>query len=197
MFTGIIEALGSVEQITDDGTNKTFHIKSPITNQLKIDQSLCHNGVCLTIENITDDIYEVTAIAETLNKTNAGKWKIGDMINLERSLQIASRLDGHIVQGHVDGTAVCTKRKDRAGSVEFTFRFKKSFAALIIEKGSICINGVSLTAFNVSKNNFTVAVIPYTFTHTNFSKLEVGDVVNIEYDILGKYVQRIMNLQSK
>ncbi len=197
MFTGIIEALGSVEQITNEGKNKTFYIKSPIANQLKIDQSLCHNGICLTIENIAGDVYKVTAISETLNKTNAGKWEKGEILNLERSLQIASRLDGHIVQGHVDGTAICTKRKDKAGSIEFTFRIKKSFASLIIEKGSICINGVSLTAFNVGKNNFTVGVIPYTFTHTNFSKLQENDVVNIEFDILGKYVQRIMNLQSK
>ncbi len=197
MFTGIIETLGIVENITCEGSNKTFYIKSPITNQLKIDQSVCHNGVCLTIEDIQNDVHRVTAIKETLDKTNAGKWENEETINLERSLQMDSRLDGHIVQGHVDGTAICKKIKNEEGSVEFIFRFKKHFAPLIIEKGSICINGVSLTAFDVSKNDFTVAIIPYTFSHTNFSNLKENGIVNIEFDILGKYVQRIITLKSE
>ncbi len=196
MFTGIIEALGTLEKVTTEGTNKTFYIKTPITNDLKIDQSLCHNGVCLTIEDIKNEIYSVTAIVETLNKTNAGKWKEGDIINLERSLQINSLLDGHIVQGHVDGTATCVSKKNVEGSFEFTFSFNEQFAPLIIEKGSVCLNGVSLTAFNVSRNLFTVAIIPYTFEHTNFSSIEVGSIVNIEFDILGKYVLRSLQLDK-
>ena len=197
MFTGIIEDLGEIKEISIEKSNRVFFIKSDIASELKIDESVSHNGICLTVENIKKDVYSVTAIQETLEKTNAALWNPGDTINLERSMKMNGRLDGHIVQGHVDGTAICTERKDREGSIEFTFQFGENFAPLIIEKGSVCINGVSLTAFNVGKNNFTVAIIPYTLSHTNFKTLMEDAVVNIEYDILGKYVQRIINLQSK
>jgi riboflavin synthase len=197
MFTGIIEALGEIKEISIEKSNRVFFIKSDIASELKIDESVSHNGICLTVENIKKDIYSVTAIHETLEKTNAGLWNPGDVINLERSMKMNGRLDGHIVQGHVDGTAICTERKDKEGSIEFTFEFNDTFAPLIIEKGSICVNGVSLTAFNVGKNNFTVAIIPYTLSHTNFKTLMEDNIVNIEFDILGKYVQRILNLQEK
>ncbi|MEO8860183.1 MAG: riboflavin synthase [Ginsengibacter sp.] len=195
MFTGIIEALGQIKKIFSDKTNRTFWIESSIANQLKIDESLCHNGVCLTIEEINGEEYRVTAIQETLNKTNMQTWKVNDIINLERSMQMNARLDGHIVQGHVDGTAVCISRKDFGGSFEFTFRFDEQYASLIIEKGSVCVNGVSLTAFNISRNTFTVAIIPYTFNHTNFKNIEEETIVNIEFDVLGKYVNRQISLR--
>jgi riboflavin synthase len=196
MFTGIIEASGTIEKIVNDRTNKVFWIKSNISAALRIDESLCHNGVCLTVEEIQGDVYRVTAIMETLEKTNAGQWKVDDVINLERSLQMNGRLDGHIVQGHVDATAVCTGKKDAGGSFEFTFSFNKEHAALIIEKGSVCLNGVSLTAFNVTADTFTVAIIPYTFEHTNFYRIKEGDTANIEFDILGKYVERILKING-
>lgn len=195
MFTGIIETVGKIKKISIDKTNRIFWIESNISSQLKIDESLCHNGVCLTIEDIQDDVYRITAIQETLDKTNMPTWKEGDIINLERSMQMNGRIDGHIVQGHVDGTGTCIIRKDFDGSVEFTFSFDEKFAALIIEKGSVCVNGVSLTAFNVSKNTFTVAIIPYTFEHTNFYTIKEGKTVNIEFDILGKYVSRLQSLK--
>jgi len=195
MFTGIIKALGEVKQISIAGSNRTFFIKSELLPQLKIDESVSHNGVCLTIENIENDVYKVTAIEETLKKTNAGGWKKGDLINLEQSIRINERLDGHIVQGHVDTTGICINNQQKDGSVEFTFQYNPSFAALIIEKGSICVNGISLTAFNVTENNFTVAIIPYTFEHTNFHRLKTNDTVNLEFDILGKYVARMMSLK--
>ena len=197
MFTGIIEDLGEIQEISIEKSNRVFFIKSEIASQLKIDESVSHNGICLTVEDIKKDVYSVTAIQETLEKTNAALWNPGDTINLERSMKMNGRLDGHIVQGHVDSTAICTERKDKEGSIEFTFEFNEIFAPLIIEKGSVCINGVSLTAFNVGKNNFTVAIIPYTLAHTNFKTLMEDNVVNIEFDILGKYVQRILNLQEK
>ena len=197
MFTGIIEDLGEIKEISIEKSNRVFFIKSDISSLLKMDESVSHNGICLTIEDIKKDIYRVTSIQETLEKTNAGLWNPGDIINLERSMKMNDRLDGHIVQGHVDGTAICTERKNKEGSVEFNFQFNENYASLIIEKGSVCVNGVSLTAFNVSKNSFTVAIIPYTISHTNFKNLMEDDIVNIEYDILGKYVQRIINLQSK
>ncbi len=196
MFTGIIESTGKLISLEKQGTNKTFWIESAISSQLKIDQSLSHNGVCLTIEELQNDTYKVTAIKETIDKTNIGDWKPSDEINLERSMQMNGRIDGHIVQGHVDCTASCIKRKDKKGSWEFTFAFDKKFASLIIEKGSICINGVSLTAFNVRKQKLSVAIIPYTFEHTNFSKITEGSKVNVEFDILGKYVQRILFLKK-
>ena len=195
MFTGIIEALGTIESVAIDRTNKTFWINSNISSQLKIDESLCHNGVCLTVEDIKDNKYQVTAIQETLEKTNLQNWKQGDVINLERAMQMNGRIDGHIVQGHIDGTGKCILKKDLDGSFEFIFSFDEDKAALIIEKGSICVNGVSLTAFNVSRNTFTVAIIPYTFKHTNFKNIKEGDTVNLEFDMLGKYVARIQSLQ--
>jgi len=195
MFTGIIKALGEIKEISNAGSNRIFFIKSELLPQLKIDESISHNGVCLTIENIENDVYKVTAIEETLKKTNAGEWKKGDLINVEQAMRLNERLDGHIVQGHVDGTGICINNQQKDGSVEFTFQYNPSFAALIIEKGSICVNGVSLTAFNVTENNFTIAIIPYTFEHTNFHLLKTNDTVNLEFDILGKYVARMMALK--
>lgn len=191
MFTGIIKAVGEIKEIRDSGSNRIFFIKSPLSVKLNIDESISHNGVCLTIEEIKNDIYRVSAVDETLRKTNAGTWKINDLVNLERSMKLNDRLDGHIVQGHVDGTGICIKKISKEGSVEFTFEFDKKFAPLIIEKGSVCVNGVSLTAFNVTNDQFTVAIIPYTFSHTNFKTLKEKDSVNLEFDVLGKYVARI------
>ena len=196
MFTGIIKALGEIKEVSTVGSNRTFYIESELAAQLKVDESLAHNGICLTIENIANNIYQVTAIEETLRKTNAGLWKKGDLINLEPSMQLNDQLDGHLVQGHVDGTGICVNKKDKNGSVEFTFKYDEHFATLIIEKGSICINGVSLTAFNVTNDHFTVAIIPYTFAHTNFQSLKENDSVNLEFDLLGKYVARITQVNS-
>ncbi|MEO9021666.1 MAG: riboflavin synthase [Ginsengibacter sp.] len=196
MFTGIIEAVGEIKDVSVGISNRIFHIESEITSQLSVDESISHNGICLTIEEVDGNRYRVTAIAETLKKTNAGLWKPGDLINLERSMRLSDRLDGHIVQGHVDGTGVCIKKRDREGSVEFTFQFDESFAPLVIEKGSVCVNGVSLTAFNVTNTTFAVAIIPFTFSHTNFKKIKEDDVVNIEYDILGKYIARLTSIRS-
>ena len=196
MFTGIIESLGEIKDISIEKSNRIFFIKSNISSLLKIDESVSHNGICLTVEDIKKDAYQVTAIRETLEKTSAGLWNPGDTLNLERSMKMNGRLDGHIVQGHVDGTALCTERKDQEGSVEFTFRFDETFATLLIEKGSVCVNGVSLTAYNVTKNSFKVAIIPYTLSHTNFKNLMEDDVVNIEYDILGKYVARMVSIKG-
>ena len=192
MFTGIIECTGIVEKIESKGSNKTFWIKSPIGNELKIDQSLAHNGVCLTVEEIANSIHCVTAIEETLRKTNLHTLQISSEINLERCMLMNGRLDGHIVQGHVDCTATCTHKKQLDGSWEFSFKFDNQFAHLVIEKGSISINGTSLTCFNVSENNFTVAIIPYTFEHTNIKHVVAGSIVNIEFDIIGKYILRRM-----
>lgn len=197
MFTGIIRETGIIQEISRNKTNKIFWIESNIAPQLQIDESVCHNGVCLTIEDINDNRYRVTAIQETLGKTNISAWKQGDIINLERSMQMNGRIDGHIVQGHVDARGKCISKKDFEGSFEYTFSFDEKHASLIIEKGSVCVNGVSLTAFNVSKNSFTVAIIPYTFNHTNFQNLKESDNVNLEFDMLGKYVNRIVSLQKK
>lgn len=196
MFTGIIEELGVIKKISIQGNNRTFYIQSTLTSQLKVDESLSHNGICLTIEEISGEIYRVTAVKETLTKTNSLLWKEGDLINLERAMRMNGRIDGHIVQGHVDDTAQCIHIRDMKGSHEYTFKFREAFAALLIEKGSVCINGVSLTAFAVSKNTFTVTIIPYTLEHTNFKTLKQNDIVNIEFDILGKYVQRIFDLKN-
>lgn len=196
MFTGIIKALGEIKEVITTGSNRTFYIESGFTKSLQVDESLAHNGICLTIEEINSDIYRVTAIEETLRKTNAGFWKRGDLINLEPSMQLNDRLDGHLVQGHVDGTGICVNKKDKNGSVEFTFKYDEHFATLIIEKGSICVNGISLTAFNVTNDHFTVAIIPYTYTHTNFQSLNESDSVNLEFDLLGKYVARITQVNG-
>jgi riboflavin synthase len=196
MFTGIIEYLGEIKEISLEKSNRVFYIQSDAASHLKVDESVSHNGICLTVESVKKNIFRVTAIAETLEKSNAGSWNPGDTINLERAMKLNGRLDGHFVQGHVDGTAICVNRQDKDGSVEFTFEFDEKFAPLLIEKGSVCINGVSLTAFNVERTRFTVAIIPYTLTHTNFKNLIENDVVNIEYDILGKYLARMAYLKS-
>ena len=190
MFTGIIEATGHIKQIIASGTNKTFWIESPLSHQLKVDQSIAHNGVCLTVEAVQDNSHQVTAIQETLDKTALGSWKVGAVVNLEQSLLPSSRLDGHFVQGHVDTTGTCENIKDKDGSTEFTFSFPKKFAPLVIEKGSIALNGISLTIFDVKKHSFTVAIIPYTWEHTNLQYLKKEDKVNLEFDMVGKYILR-------
>jgi len=197
MFTGIVEGLGVIKEIAISGTNKTFWIESSLSSAFKIDQSIAHDGVCLTIEDVQENIHKVTAVEETLKKTNLSQWKPGSTINIERSLLLTSRLDGHFVQGHVDTVASCKKIKDRLGSHEFEFEFLKKFADLIIEKGSICINGISLTAFDVKNTSFTVTIIPYTFEHTNINFLKKGDLVNLEFDLIGKYVLRHHQLLNK
>lgn len=197
MFTGIIEALGEVKKISTAGSNKTFWIESPLFSQLKIDQSLAHNGVCLTIEELRDDLHKVTAIKETLEKTSLNQWQNGSLINLERSLLPSSRLDGHFVQGHVDCVGICEKIETLAGSTELTFSFDQQFAALIIEKGSIALNGISLTVFAVTKNSFKVAIIPYTWEHTNLRNLKQSGFVNIEFDMIGKYIQRKSSVSTQ
>lgn len=196
MFTGIIEDMGTIAAIEKSGTNISFDIRSSISATLQPDESLSHNGICLTIESVTKEEHRVTAIAETLEKTNAGGWQTGHLINLERPLHLNDRLDGHLVQGHVDTTVVCKHIQEREGSHVFTFSFPGKFAEFIIEKGSVCINGVSLTAYNISENRFTVAIIPYTYTHTNFKNLRQGDVANIEFDMLGKYAIRYLQLKQ-
>ena len=195
MFTGIIEATGYIKSLEINGSNISFWVESPLSAQLKIDQSLSHNGVCLTVEAIEGAMYKVTAIEETLSKTNLGHLKEKSPVNLERCMQLNGRLDGHIVQGHVDSTAVCIAIDKKDGSTEFRFRFDEKFAALVIEKGSITLNGISLTIFNVTHNEFTVAIIPYTLEHTNMSHLQLNDTVNIEFDMIGKYVNRIASLK--
>jgi riboflavin synthase len=195
MFTGIIEATGIVTDIIISGSNKSFWIESAISAELEIDQSVSHNGACLTVEKIENSRHHVTAIEETLVKTNLNRWIKGSIINLERCLTLSSRLDGHVVQGHVDAVATCTTIVEKNGSKEFTFKFDKKSASLIIEKGSITINGISLTVFNVEEDQFTVAIIPYTFEHTNIKELQTGDDVNIEFDMIGKYVNRIMQFK--
>ncbi|HAI85163.1 MAG TPA: riboflavin synthase [Chitinophagaceae bacterium] len=196
MFTGIIETVGTITHIEQQGTNHTFWISSELSDTLKIDQSVSHNGICLTVEAVNGSSHRVTAIEETIRKTNVGHWKVGDLINIERCLPMHGRLDGHIVQGHVDSTAICTRMKTLEGSWEFTFQFPTAFAALVIEKGSIAINGISLTAFNVTFNELTVAIIPYTFEHTNLQRVQEGSIVNIEFDMLGKYLQRHIEVQQ-
>ena len=168
-----------------------------ISSLLKTDQSVSHSGVCLTVEEVSGNTHRVTAIDETLQKTNLGSWKEGTHVNLERCLQLNDRLDGHLVQGHVDTTATCTKRKEKAGSWEFEFAFPKKFAELLIEKGSICVNGISLTAFKVKRKSFTVAIVPFTFDHTNIKEVQEGDPINLEFDMIGKYLLRRVSLKEK
>ncbi|HEV8284782.1 MAG TPA: riboflavin synthase [Chitinophagaceae bacterium] len=196
MFTGIIEKIGVVKNISDNGSNKTIWIESDISNELNVDQSVSHNGVCLTVEEVIGSTHRVTAIKETLSKTNLTNWQVGDLVNLERSLRLHSHLDGHLVQGHVDATATCISKERKNGSWEFEFRFPKKFAELVIEKGSICVDGISLTAFNVNKKTFKVAIIPYTFDHTNIKAVQKGDAVNIEFDLIGKYILRRLSLKE-
>ncbi len=192
MFTGIIESVGSVISVQHEGANKQFWITSPLSAGFKPDQSIAHNGVCLTVEAVKDNTHRVTAVQETLQKTNIGEWKPGNYINLEQCLTLNSRLDGHIVQGHADTTAVCIAKEARNGSWEYHFLFPEKFAPLIIEKGSVCVNGISLTAFDVTSSSFAVAIIPYTYAHTNMQQVNTGDSVNIEFDMVGKYVVRRM-----
>jgi riboflavin synthase len=192
MFTGIIESLGKIRSIETKGTNKTFWIESPLSQELKIDQSISHNGVCLTVEEVKENLHRVTAIEETLEKTNLQDWQTGNLVNLERCLVMNGRLDGHIVQGHVDTTAACLESKDLQGSWEFRFEFPKKFSHLVIEKGSISLNGISLTIFNVRKSRFDIAIIPYTFEHTNMQSVAAGSRVNLEFDMIGKYVTRFL-----
>lgn len=191
MFTGIIETIGIVKSIQHEKTNITFEIESSLSNELKIDQSVAHNGVCLTVIECNQNSYKVTAIDETLKKTNLGKLHIGDKINLERCMILNTRLDGHIVQGHVDITAICTDVKDENGSYIFSFEYLPN-ENTTVEKGSITVNGVSLTVVHSHKNSFSVAIIPYTFFHTNFNEIKVGNYVNLEFDIIGKYVAKLM-----
>jgi riboflavin synthase len=191
MFTGIIETLGVVKNVVKEQENVHLTIKSNITNELKIDQSVAHNGVCLTVVDIKNDEYTVTAIKETLDKTNTGKLKINDIVNLERAMKLGDRLDGHMVQGHVDETGVCTNLKDENGSTVCTFKYTSSKDNITIEKGSITINGISLTVVNSKKDEFSVAIIPYTWEHTTFKTLQVNHVVNLEFDVIGKYVARL------
>lgn len=197
MFTGIIEAIGKIESIEKNGSNKTFWISSSISNELKADQSVSHSGVCLTVEAVKENSHQVTAIEETLAKSNLGKWRGGDEVNIERCMVMNGRLDGHIVQGHVDTTAVCVDKQDLNGSWQFRFQFPDEFSKLVIEKGSIAINGISLTVFNVDANEFSVAIIPYTFAHTNMKHVSIGTMVNIEFDIIGKYVVKMMSKMSQ
>ena len=197
MFTGIIETTGIVKQVISNGSNKIFWVGSSISSLLKTDQSVSHSGVCLTVEEVSGNTHRVTAIDETLQKTNLGSWKEGTHVNLERCLQLNDRLDGHLVQGHVDTTATCTKRKEKAGSWEFEFAFPKKFAELLIEKGSICVNGISLTAFKVKRKSFTVAIVPFTFDHTNIKEVQEGDPINLEFDMIGKYLLRRVSLKEK
>jgi len=190
MFTGIIETKGEVVSIIKDGSNLDISLKSDITNELKIDQSVSHNGVCLTVVKIDNDIYTVTAIKETLEKSNIGLLEVGDQINLERSMRLGDRLDGHIVQGHVDQKAKCTKVVEENGSWVFSFKYKNS-DNITVEKGSVCVNGVSLTVVNSGDNDFSVAIIPYTYEHTNFNTFKLDTLVNIEFDIVGKYIGKM------
>jgi riboflavin synthase len=192
MFTGIIEATGRVESIVAEGTGKVIWITSPLSPELKTDQSLSHNGVCLTVEQVRNGSHRVTAILETLSKTEIGNWKPGDTVNLERCMQLNGRLDGHIVQGHVDTTGACLSVTNQQGSWEYRFSYPSNFAGLIIEKGSICVNGISLTAFDVADDAFSVAIIPYTHEHTNIANVVKGSPVNLEFDVVGKYIQRLL-----
>ena len=194
MFTGIIEAIGTVSAIEIYGSNTTFWINSNLSGQFKVDQSVSHSGVCLTVEEAQINKHRVTAIDETLKKTNLSSWVKGTIVNLEQSLVMNGRLDGHIVQGHVDTVATCVEKKNVNGSWEYTFDFDPQFAGLVIEKGSISLNGISLTIFNVGANTFTVAIIPYTFEHTNIQQVEQGSKVNVEFDMVGKYIERIARL---
>jgi riboflavin synthase len=196
MFTGIVETQGIVRKVTEKGTNKTFWVKSPVSSKLKADQSVAHDGVCLTVEDVKGGRHRITAISETLSKTTLGDWREGSIINLERCLKINGRLDGHFVQGHADATATCIDIKEKGGSREFRFQFLPEFASLIIEKGSITINGISLTVFNVNETTFDVAIIPYTFKHTNMNMVKPGQKVNIEFDMLGKYINRKLTLSK-
>ncbi|RZJ73789.1 riboflavin synthase [Flavobacterium sp.] len=196
MFTGIIETLGVVKDIVRDGDNLNLTISSTFTNELKIDQSVSHNGICLTVVSLSENDYAVTAIHETVLKTNIGEWKVGEEINLERGMKLGDRLDGHIVQGHVDQTAVCIAAEEGNGSWEFRFSYDQELNNITIEKGSITVNGVSLTVVASEPGEFSVAIIPYTFEHTNFKHFTVGTKINLEFDVVGKYIARLYGLRQ-
>jgi len=196
MFTGIIETLGTIREIKKDGDNVHVTVNSSITGELKIDQSVSHNGICLTVVAINGDQYTVTAIRETIEKTNLGEWNVGDTVNLERAMKLGDRLDGHIVQGHVDQTGTCKSVTEANGSWYFTFEYDAALNNLTIEKGSITVNGVSLTVVNSKNNEFSVAIIPYTYEHTNFSAFKTGTKINLEFDVIGKYVSRLYSIRS-
>ena len=192
MFTGIIEEIGKIVRIEREQANLHLYVKSSFTNELKIDQSVAHNGVCLTVVAIDGDVYQVTAIAETLAKTHLGNLQVGDAVNLERGMLLNTRLDGHIVQGHIDQTGTCSAIQEEVGSTRFTFEYDPSTGNVVIEKGSITVNGVSLTVVDATRDSFSVAVIPYTLAHTNLQHLQIGSIVNLEFDVIGKYVARLM-----
>jgi riboflavin synthase len=194
MFTGIIEALGTVKNIKKEGTNVHFTIESGISSALKIDQSVAHNGVCLTVVGLEENTHTVTAIDETLQRTNLGAWKTGDEINLERAMLVGSRFDGHNVQGHVDATGECVRIEDKNGSWIFTFRYTPTPEHILVDKGSVCVNGTSLTVVNPTEDVFSVAIIPYTYEHTIFHQIKVGDSINLEFDVIGKYIARYASL---
>ncbi|MEL6484399.1 MAG: riboflavin synthase [Bacteroidota bacterium] len=196
MFTGIIETLGRVEKLEKEQSNLHVTIATPLAKELKIDQSVSHNGVCLTVVEQDEDSYTVTAIEETLNKTNLGTWSEGDWVNLERGMQLGARLDGHIVQGHVDLTARCTAIEEVEGSWTFSFEYDPGFTQVTIEKGSITVDGVSLTVVDSKNNGFSVAIIPYTYENTCFKTYEIGSIVNLEFDVIGKYVARLLELRA-
>lgn len=196
MFTGIIETLGTVTQLKREQSNLHITIQSAISKELKIDQSVAHNGVCLTVVAIADDSHNVTAIDETLQKSNIGDFKLGDLVNLERCMQMNGRLDGHIVQGHVDQTAICINLQENDGSWVYTFEYDAANGNVTVEKGSVCVNGISLTVVNSKDNSFSVAIIPYTYEHTNLQQVKVGAKVNLEFDIIGKYVAKMMGKAS-
>lgn len=191
MFTGIIETLGKIAEIKKDRDNIHITVDSTITNELKIDQSVSHNGICLTVVNVQNSLYTVTAIAETIQKTNIAEWKVGDIVNLERGMKLGDRLDGHLVQGHVDQTGNCITIEEANGSWNYTFEYDEKLNNITIEKGSITVNGVSLTVVNSKKNQFSVSIIPYTFENTNFKNFTVGTKINLEFDVIGKYVSRL------
>lgn len=197
MFTGIIENVGVVSKIIPEGSNIVFWIESSLSQSLRVDQSLAHNGVCLTVEAVTPPLYKVTAVKETLDKSNLSRIRVNDLINLERSVQLNGRLDGHIVQGHVDAVGSCVSINSVNGSYEMVFRFPEEFAAFVVEKGSVSLNGISLTVYQVTPTTFTVAIIPYTYEHTNLKGIKADDQVNLEFDIVGKYVHRLTLLYSK
>ena len=196
MFTGIIESKGVIKSIFTQGTNRSFRIASDLAHQFKVDQSVSHNGVCLTVEAVLGDEYQVTAIHETLSKTTLGDWTEGQIINLEQCLRWNGRVDGHVVQGHVDTVGTCIQQKNLEGSWEYSIRFPEKFASLVIEKGSIAMDGISLTVFNVNRDEFSVAIIPYTYEHTNIQILQPGKRVNLEFDMVGKYVNRHLELSK-
>ena len=196
MFTGIIESTGKIESISKEQENTIIWISSPISDELKIDQSVSHNGACLTVDLVKPGHHRVTAVSETLVKTNLGQWRVADEVNLERSMQMNGRLDGHIVQVHVYTIAECLSVDEKGGSWLYRFKFPYAFASLVIEKGSICVNGISLTLFDITNDAFSVAIIPYTFHHTNMRHVRSNQVVNLEFDMIGKYINRIQNLSK-